>query len=416
MPAWDWVSIIGTGQSLAVGGHGDLPEEPFGGTRQRFANLKLSLGDARVPPFDATNAALSMVPLVEPLRAIASSYPSAYPANIYGQSFHTAMADQVTTLVRAALARDYVTVHTAVGEAGQAFDVIAKGATDTGTTGRAYAASLFEVAAIARLARAAGKSYGVGAIVVTHGESDADSATVRRRSRQLWSSYNRDVAALTGQTASIPLLVSQQHATPTAAGEPLARHARPVDRGRRPSRRRRLLRPQVSISVHHRRPAPDQPRLRSPRRKVRPGLRGAGRARPELAATATDARHPRRPDHHRRLPHSGRPTRLGERPARPPPVGRRGVGAGTRVRGPGRVIPRSRSPASRSRATPSRSPASRTSPPRAWWSPTPRPPTAPRGTAARCAGGSCATRIPSSAPGCGTAQPNYCVAFELDVP
>ena len=149
---WDWVSIIGTGQSLAVGGHGDLPDKPFGGTRQRFANLKLSLGGARVPPFDPTNAELSMVPLVEPLRAIASSYPSAYPANIYGQSFHTAMADQVTALVRAALARDYVTVHTAVGEAGQAFDVIAKGATDTGTTGRAHASSLFEVAAIARLA------------------------------------------------------------------------------------------------------------------------------------------------------------------------------------------------------------------------------------------------------------------------
>src|SRR4029077_19639411 len=132
MLAWDWVSIIGTGQSLAVGGHGDLPEEPFGGTRQRFANLKLSLGAARMPPFDAANAALSRVPLVEPLRAVASSYPSAYPANIYGQSFHAAMADQVTTLVRAAFGRDYVTVHSAVGEAGQALAVLAKGATDTG--------------------------------------------------------------------------------------------------------------------------------------------------------------------------------------------------------------------------------------------------------------------------------------------
>jgi hypothetical protein len=216
MLAWDWVSIIGTGQSLAVGGHGDLPEEPFGGTRQRFANLTLSLGDARVPPFDAANAALSMVPLVEPLRAIATSYPSAYPANIYGQSFHAAMADQVTTLVRAAFGRDYVTVHTAVGEAGQALAILSKGATDTGTTGRAYAASLFEVAAIARLARTAGKSYGVGAIVVTHGESDAESATFDDDLVGLWSSYNRDLAALTGQTAPIPMLVSQQHATPAA--------------------------------------------------------------------------------------------------------------------------------------------------------------------------------------------------------
>ena len=33
------------------------------------------------------------------------------------------------------------------------------------------------MAAIARLAGAAGKSYGVGAIVLTHGESDAGSTT-----------------------------------------------------------------------------------------------------------------------------------------------------------------------------------------------------------------------------------------------
>ena len=150
---------------------------PIGGTTQRFRNLKLSLGSATVPPFDPNNAALSMVPLVETLRAIATGYPSPYPRNIYGQSFHTAMGDEITTLVMAAQSRDYITAHTAVGEAGQPTSVIQKGATDTGSTGRAYAASLFEVAAIARLAKAQGKSYGVGAIVLTHGESDAGSST-----------------------------------------------------------------------------------------------------------------------------------------------------------------------------------------------------------------------------------------------
>ena len=217
-PAWDWVGVLGTGQSLAVGGHGNAAAMPIGSTTQRFRNLKLSLGSASVPPFDPNNAALSMVPLVETLRAIATGYPSPYPRNIYGESFHTAMGDEISTLVMAAQSRDYITAHTAVGEAGQPTSVIQKGATDTGSTGRAYAASLFEVAAIARLAKAQSKSYGVGAIVLTHGESDAASTTFEADMVRLWQNYNQDLPPLTGQTTSIPMLLSQQHSEPTGAG------------------------------------------------------------------------------------------------------------------------------------------------------------------------------------------------------
>ena len=217
-PAWDWVSVVGTGQSLAVGGHGNLPAQPFGGMTQRFRNLKLSLGSANVPPYDPMASALTMVALVEPLRAIAAGYPSPYPRNIYGQTYHTAMADEITTLAMAATGRDYITVHTEVGEAGQAFPIIKKGATDTGSTGRAYAASLFEVAAIARLARTAGKSHGVGAVAIIHGESDATSTTYEADLIKLASDYNQDLRPLTGQTTTIPLLVSQQHSSPTTAG------------------------------------------------------------------------------------------------------------------------------------------------------------------------------------------------------
>jgi len=218
-PAWDWVGVVGTGQSLAVGGHGNAPAMTIGDTTQRFRNLKLSLGSANVPPFDPANAALSMVPLTETLRAIATGYPSPYPRNIYGQSFHTAMGDQITTLVmKPPLSHDYVTTHTAVGEAGQNIAVIQKGAPDTGSTGRAYAASLFEVAAIARLAKKEGKSFGVGAIMLTHGESDAGSATFEADMVKLWQNYNQDLPPLTGQTAPIPMLLSQQHFAPTDAG------------------------------------------------------------------------------------------------------------------------------------------------------------------------------------------------------
>jgi hypothetical protein len=128
------------------------------------------------------------------------------------------MADEITSLVMAAQSRDYVTVHSVVGEAGQGISVIAKGATDTGSTGRAYAASLFEVAALARLAKAQNKTYGVGAIVLTHGESDADSATFEADMTKLWTDYNTDLSARTGQTTTIPMLLSQQHSEPTTAG------------------------------------------------------------------------------------------------------------------------------------------------------------------------------------------------------
>jgi hypothetical protein len=211
---WDWNGIIGTGQSLSVGQNAT----PVGLTQPRFNNLKLSLGNATVPPFDPSLAALSMVPLVEPIRPLVTSGGPAYPNNIYGETPHSAMAIQITSLVQSATGGDFASVHTVVGENGQPMTAIRKGATDTGTTGRAYAATLFEVAAIARLARAANHSYGVSAIVITHGESDAASTTYEADLVQLWSDYNQDLPMLTGQTSSIPMILSQQHSLPSGAG------------------------------------------------------------------------------------------------------------------------------------------------------------------------------------------------------
>ncbi|WP_437806264.1 dockerin [Sorangium sp. So ce1078] len=217
-PAWDWTGIVGTGQSLSVGAEGTPPL----GTQQRFSNLKLSLGAASAPPFDPESSALSLVPLVEPIRPFATTYPSAYPKNLYGETPHTAMADQISSLVKAAAGGDHVTVHTVVGESGQPMSVLRKGATEVVTgaesMGRAYAATLFEAEAIARLASKAGKTFGVGAIIITHGESDAGSSTYEDELFKLWSDYNADIPPLTGQTRSIPMLVSQQHSVHLEAG------------------------------------------------------------------------------------------------------------------------------------------------------------------------------------------------------
>jgi lysophospholipase L1-like esterase len=213
-PAWDWVGIVGTGQSLSVGANGT----PLTQTSQPYDNLELDLGTATVPPYDPASTQLSVVPLVEPIRRLANSYPSAYPRNVYGETPHTAMANEITALFKAAGGLDYVTVHTVVGESGQGMDVIDKSATDTGTTGHAYAATLFEASALTRLAKAAGKTYGIGAIVITHGETDTGNATYGNALYRLQQDYNTDLKALTGQTATIPMFVSQQHSTPSGAG------------------------------------------------------------------------------------------------------------------------------------------------------------------------------------------------------
>ena len=216
--AWDWTGIVGTGQSLSVGALGT----PVIATQQPYGNLKLGFGGATVaPPFDPTIASLTMEPLIEPMRPFASGYPSAYPDNLYGETLHTAMANQLTAMAMATAMHDHVSIPTVVGESGQPLTVIKKNPTNLptgGTSGRAYDATLFEASAITRLAGAAGKTYGIGAIVMTHGESDATNNTYGSDLYQLLTDYNADLPAITGQTAKIPMLVSQQNSVPADVG------------------------------------------------------------------------------------------------------------------------------------------------------------------------------------------------------
>jgi len=213
--------IVGTGQSLSVGAQ--APNFSAAATQPHFNNLKLALNGAQVPPFNANAGALSLVPFVEPIRPLATTFPSAYPPNLYGETFHAAMAAQVTNLAHQAGAADYQQVHTVVGESGQGMSVINKTAHEVvsgGTsTGRAYAATLFEASAIKRLAAARGKTYGIGAIVLTHGETDSGNTGYEAAMFQLWTDYNNDLRAITGQSQSIPLITSQQHSFGFTAGQ-----------------------------------------------------------------------------------------------------------------------------------------------------------------------------------------------------
>ncbi len=215
--AWDWVGVVGTGQSLAVGDHGT----PVTSTTQPYNNLQLSTGDLDWP-IDPNDATLEMVPLTEPIGRRAPTYPSAWPENIASETIHSAMANQVTALVMDAADRDYVGVHGQFGENGQCIGYLEKGATESGVNGRAFAATLIATEAITRLAAAEGKTYGVGAITVIHGECDAGNTGYEDDLVQLWTDYNTDIQALTGQTESIQMLLSQQNSTNDHSASTLA--------------------------------------------------------------------------------------------------------------------------------------------------------------------------------------------------
>jgi hypothetical protein len=241
--SWDWNEIIGTGQSLAVGGR------PVLTTNQPFGNLKLSTGQLSWP-VDPNDTNLALVPLVEPVGRMAPHYPSSWPENIYGETPHTAMAIEISALLRSNLNRDYVTVHSEVGESGQGMRVIKRGAVVTnGVNGHAYVASMIETKAITRLAKAAGKTYGVGAVVLIHGESDAGDTNYESELFQLWHDYNADIRSITGQTKDILMSVPASFLRRSFSLNP-----GPMAHRCGPSRGGCLFRAEVPVSLGGRRP------------------------------------------------------------------------------------------------------------------------------------------------------------------
>jgi lysophospholipase L1-like esterase len=221
---WDWIGVVGTGQSLAVGDHG----RPLKSKTQPYGNLKLSTGT--LPwPIDPDDPILAMLPLTEPVGRPAPTYPSAWPENISGETMHSAMGNQISALALAAARRDYVSVQGEVGENGQCMTYLRKGAEMRGVNGRAYEATLVETQAITRLAAAAGKTYGVGAITIVHGECDAGNSYYEDDLVQLWADYNADLRAITGQAEAIPMLVSQQNSTDDRSASTLAQWQVGVD-------------------------------------------------------------------------------------------------------------------------------------------------------------------------------------------
>lgn len=210
-PAFDWTGMISTGQSLSVG----AAAVPVVSTSQPYGNLKLF--DASQPPgYDGVGDVLSVVPLVAPLRPIGLGAGTVeYPHNIRGETPSEGLGNQAAALSLAATGVAGVTVQTNVGEGGQGISAIEKGG-----SGKAYAASLYEVAALVGLAAKEGKTYGVGGVFLTHGEADATNEAYAARLIQLQADYSADIRAITGQAPEVPMFLSQQGTCPPELGPP----------------------------------------------------------------------------------------------------------------------------------------------------------------------------------------------------
>lgn len=212
-PPYDWVGIIGTGQSLSAGAFSTAVSRT-----QPYKNLML-LDTSADPkyPVDGSAAQWAAVPLTEPHRPnVPGTFGETrnYPNNIcgltaegpYGETPNSGMANSVS---KAWAGRghqdDYITAHTAVGVGGYCLQYIAKGTPS-------YAAAISEAKVYKKLADDAGKVYGAGGVIFTHGECDTSQKTADygEKVHQLWSDFNTDLKAVTRQPNDIVLLASQQ--------------------------------------------------------------------------------------------------------------------------------------------------------------------------------------------------------------
>jgi hypothetical protein len=208
---FDWVGVVGTGQSLSVGAASQSMT-----TTQPFGNLKLvdNGPDPKYPIAPDTGAPQwEAVPLVEPIREyVAGSGPGyddgQYPNSVGGETPHSGMANTLSRLWQERGGEgQYVTAHSVVGWSGHCLSDIDKAGGQRG-----YPASIHEAMVFADLAAAAGKTFGYGGIILTHGECDAGNPGYGEGLYQLWQDYNTDLKAVTGQREDVVLLVSQQSA------------------------------------------------------------------------------------------------------------------------------------------------------------------------------------------------------------
>jgi hypothetical protein len=177
--------------------------------------------DPKFPIDGRSSAKWSMVPLVEPMRKAVPGTGAGYdqqlnqeyPNNLYhdgdtyGETPHSGMANTISSLWAArGEPDDYVTAHTTVGLGGTCLSQLGK------TSGRSFPAALSETRVWKQLADAAGETYGVAGIILTHGECDAaiGNKSYGTGIYQLLQDYDASIRMITGQSRHVMMFASQQ--------------------------------------------------------------------------------------------------------------------------------------------------------------------------------------------------------------
>jgi hypothetical protein len=166
-------------------------------------------------PYDVTNPAsstLSFASLVTPTRYVqVNGNANDYPTNILGQSQGFAGTAEACALAIIANTPTPTFVLHDVAVGGTSLVNIDKGG---GT--KSYAAALNEIKNAKHLANAISKTYALDCFVFSHGEADGgtDGAYQSGVITYNESHLQVDLKAVTGQTATIPLLLTQQTSSP----------------------------------------------------------------------------------------------------------------------------------------------------------------------------------------------------------
>ena len=157
-------------------------------------------------------ARLVFVPLVEPIRPPMiddAGYPRyGYPNHIKGETFHTAMGRTISARTKA-LGHLVRTVHVNACEGARSLADLRRGGKSL-----AYAAMLFETRAYAALAREEGRVPRVSAVVLTHGEADAENPRYGSELGTYFDEIRDDLRSITGQANGPTFFVTPENAAP----------------------------------------------------------------------------------------------------------------------------------------------------------------------------------------------------------
>jgi hypothetical protein len=225
---YDVNHVISTGQSNAIANGGDVLS-----TTQPYNNLSFNTGVMTSLACDGDgcktyDTPTSFVPLVEGDRFF----------NFATETMSAGLANQATYLAKQVywpanpVVTDFASLVSLHGRSGNVYYCLRKGGCPTWYPGRGYLQPFTEgmqqVTDAKAIATALGKSYAVRAVTAIHGESDNDNyltiypyegtdGTANKITNYAdalveWQQdYETSAKAITGQTAPIPLLISQMH-------------------------------------------------------------------------------------------------------------------------------------------------------------------------------------------------------------